>query len=221
VLAEPGLGMCPSDTTLRLTTWWTVPLSGNEFVSWVDAHVPDGLHVDPNGGRSGDVSSFMISGDGTAAYTTPAVAVNFLAEGETTAVRLDTFIGARFARDTFVPGSTTEATIRRTRHFGDDRTDTEASRHVSDRDRVTELVAMANELPGVATAECVHSCPPTIEEGTYLVRFVGPEGEFEVSATDNACVPGATLRRNGSRVEPALDPDRSFFTRLDRSLRRR
>ena len=148
----------PSDSALRLTTWWTVPLSGSEFVSWVGAQAPAGLHVDPAGGKSGNISSFAVSGIDTAAFTTPTLAVNYIDRGDRTEVRLDTFISARYGRSTFIP-ATTRVTIRRTQDSLGTAPGAVTTRKLSDPRRA-QVVMMANRLPGVSTGDCVHSCPP-------------------------------------------------------------
>ena len=94
------------------------------------------------------------------------------------------------------------------------------TRQVSDPEEAAQVVSLANGLPGVPTGECVHSCP-TATRGTCTLRFLGPAGAFVVRATDDLCGIGATLKADGSLVEPDLDPDRSFFTRIDGLLRRR
>ncbi len=219
VLGEPGLGMCPSDSTLRLTTWWTVPLSGSGFVDWVEAQVPTGLHVDPNKGKSGNIVSFAVSGADTAAFTTPTLAVNYIDRGDRTEVRLDTFISARYGRSTFIP-TATHVTIRRTRESSDLGTDAVTTRQLSDPEEVAQVVALANRLPGVPSGDCVHSCPP-VSGGIYTLRFLGPAGAIVLRATEDFCGIGATLRENGTFVDPLLDPDRSFFAQVDRLVRRR
>jgi hypothetical protein len=220
VIGEPGLGMCPSDRALRLTTWWTVPLAEGDFLDWVAAHLPAGLHIDDGTGRSGTVLSFSVSGSGTAAYTTPTIALDYVDLDGQTAVRIDTFISARFGRDIFVPGSTSDVTLRLTRHEAGRPHGHTTSRHLTAPGAVARLVASANGVPGASTAECVHSCPPFLEKRDYTLRFVGPGDSYALRATDFGCGSGARLDHDGTRVAPVLDPPPAFFRQLDRLLRR-
>ena len=220
VLGEPGLGTCPSDSTLRPDDLVDGAAVRQRVRGLGRSPGPDRSSCGSEQGQVREHRALRrLLGADTAAFTTPTLAVNYIDRGDGTEVRLDTFISARYGRSTFIP-TATHVTIRRTRESSDLGTDAVTTRQLSDPEEVAQVVALANRLPGVPSGDCVHSCPP-VSGGIYTLRFLGPAGAIVLRATEDFCGIGATLRENGTFVDPLLDPDRSFFAQVDRLVRRR
>ena len=220
------LGIGPSDVHFTRSTWWTVPLSSEAFGSWLLAHAPNGLRPDPDAGGPAESrgvwerdQDFLAAG--TRAHTRGWVNFAFTAYGEGLVVRVDTFTGARFARTVSVPHDTTSVTIRRTeRSIRPGSRPHTSRRTVTDPRAVARLVDLVNRLPGAMTAPDTASCPATLSEVGYAMKFATPTGSYAASLPSTLCWPSLTLLRDGVEVGPPLDPGRRFTAVADRCLRR-
>jgi hypothetical protein len=169
-------------------------------------------------GRTGRELTF--AGRGTSVHTTPFLDLVFVTHGGGQAVRLTTFLGARFARAAEVPADTATVLVRWTtavdRQGPPNRT---VSRRVTTPTAVRRLVALVNRLPGSMTVPFVASCPVRFPTHTVLLTFDGPSGRYALEGQDGLCWPQLTLSHGGTPVGPTLDPDRRFFGAVDRFLR--
>lgn len=209
-------GVSPSDSRLSRHAWWTVPMSPTDFAAWLKGQHPTGMTVE-DGGSSSAVDGTMVdstdlTGTSTAAYSAPVVTFAYVPYDGGTAVRLDTFLAARYARSTYLPTDVTRVVIRQVvtsmMSPARRRVRTEV---VTDAARIARLVAAANRLPGIVTVPNVFHCPmmPTVRTST--VTFTGPSGVFSISGPATVCGAVLTLRHDGHRVRPALDPGRAWF----------
>lgn len=158
----------------------------------------------------------VFEAEGTDTWTPAFVVFSYTEhDDDALAVRVDTFIGARFARTTFVPNDTTRVTIVRTYDASENPERTEAT--VTDPRQIAGLVALVNNLPGSMTGEFVASCPASLFEIDYRVRFDSPQST-SVLRFQPACWAQATLRTDGTDTEPTLDPGPRFTKALDLHL---
>jgi hypothetical protein len=218
-----SLGIGPSDPKLSRVTWWTVALSRDAFGTWLHHHVPRGLRVEDSGGGVESEGVWEDDVDfrapSTRAHTRAWVNFAFMAYGDGLVVRVDTFVGARFARTVLVPTDTTAVTIRRTqRSFTGHRRSHTTVRRVTDSRDVADLVAMLDGLPGSMTTPFVASCPAMLDERSYSMTFTGPRGTYVASLPTASCWGQLTLARNGVDVGPSLDPGQRFVRVADRFL---
>jgi hypothetical protein len=218
------LGIGPSDPAFGRTTWWTIALSRDVFASWLHAHVPRGLRVNPDDGEAvegGGVWEHDVDfwAPSTATHTRGWVNFAFTQDGDRLAVRVDTFVGARFARTVRVPGDTTSVTIRRTVTplTGRHRPQTTV-RTLTDAGTVARLVGMVNALPGSMTTDFVASCPASLDQRSYSMTFAGPHGNYVASLPTTVCWSQLTLSKDGVATEPSLDPGQRFVRTADRYL---
>jgi len=221
-----SIGIGPSDSDFTRTTWWTVSLSPDAFGTWLRDHAPRSLRFDSDSG--GQVESTGVwehdvdfQTPSTTAHTRAWVNFAFVPQGRDLVVRVDTFVGARFARTVFVPEDTTSVVVRRTSRSWDNGHTRPRSvvRTVTDKAAVERLVAMINGLPGAMTTQFVASCPASLSERSYTMTFVSPDGTYVASLPTTMCWPRLSLSRNGTKVDPPLDPGRTFARAADRSLR--
>lgn len=219
-----SVGIGPSDSDFTRTTWWTVPLSGAAFGSWLEAHAPHGLHADSDSG--GAVESMGVwehdqdfHAASTTAHTEGWVNFAFLPQGNGLVVRVDTFVGARFARTVLVPKDTTSVTIRRTERSLEPHSRQHTTvRTITDSGAVADLVEMVNGLPGAMTGQFVASCPASVKQQSYSMTFTGPHGSFVGSLPTTMCWPHLTLMHHGAEAGPPLDPGRLFTKTADTYL---
>jgi len=220
------LGIGPSDARFTRTTWWTVRLSGEAFGAWLRTHAPRRLRADlDSGGPSESQGVWEQDRDFRAASTEAHTEgwVNFASTpyGDGLVVRVDTFVGARFARTALVPTDATSVRISRTerslRPHARRRT---TVRTVTRPGAVARLVDLVNGLPGAMTGRFVASCPAIVTVQRYSMRFATPDGSYVATLPDTACWPSVTLRHDGVRTGPPLDPDRRFPEIADRYLGR-
>lgn len=211
-------GVGPSDRRLSRHAWWTVPMSPRDFAAWLKAQRPPGSTVEDGGSSSapdGTMVDFVdVTGTDTAAYSAPVLTVAYLPHAGGVAVRLDTFLAARYARTTYVPTDTTRVTIRTvTTTYGSGRR-TVRHRTVSDPAEVRRLVAAANGLFGMITVPNVFHCPLMREQTTATVTFSGPSGVYAITGTATNCAAALALSHDGHLLPPALDPGRRWFPLL-------
>ena len=222
---EASVGIGPSDVRFTRTTWWTVPLSSEAFGSWLRSHAPHRLHLDSDfGGPTQSRGVWEHDRDfhapGTPAHVGGRVNFASTPHGEGLVVRVDTFTGARHARTVVVPQDSTSVTIRRTERS----TRPPVRRHTTVRTvtggaDVEELVDMVDALPGSMTGRFVTSCPATLSEVSYSMRFATPRGSYVASLPSTVCWPSLTLRHDGVAVGPPIDPGRRFVGIAERFLR--
>jgi len=218
------VGIGPSDAAFTHTTWWTVPLSGDAFSSWLRAHAPHLLRAD-SGSESVQSEGVWehdldFHAPGTTAHTRGWVNFAFMADGAGLVVRVDTFVGARFARTVLVPTDTTSVTIRRTEQSFRPHSRVHTTvRSISETGAVANLVEMVNGLPGAMTAPFVTSCPLSMRQRGYSITFAGPHGTYVASLPTADCWPQLTLIHDGTKVGPPIDPGRVFTKAADRCLR--
>lgn len=217
-----SMGIGPSDPKLTRTTWWTVPLSESAFEAWLRHHAPHGLTLDPDSAAESQGVSEIdqdFSIPSTDAHTEGWVNFAFTPYDGALAVRVDTFVGARFARTVRVPKDTTSVTIRRTRQFFDTRREPRiTTRTVTDPATMARLVALVNALPGVMTVPFVASCPMMLVQQGYQLTFTGPQGSYVARLTNPGCFPQVTLSHDGAAAGPRLDPGQTFTKAVDRVL---
>lgn len=214
----------PSDDRFSRTTWWTVPLSRDAFTSWLRTHAPHGLRADP--GSEGAVQSSGVweqdqdfGSPSTMAHTEGWVNFAFLPRGVGLVVRVDTFVGARFARTVVVPEDTSSVTIRRTQRSYRRHAHTHTTvRTVTGPRAVAHLVEMLDHLPGAMTAPFVASCPFYPRQTGYSMTFSTPHGSYVASLPTTSCWPSLMLTHDGTRAGPPLDPGRVFATMADHYL---
>jgi hypothetical protein len=221
---EASVGIGPSDRSFTRTTWWTVPLSREGFGTWLHAHAPHGLRADSDSG--GVVESMGVwerdqdfHARGTTAHTEGWVNFAFMPQGDALVVRVDTFVGARFARTVLVPKDSTFVTIRRTaRTLAADSRPHTTVRTITDPKAVADLVGMVDELPGAMTKPVLASCPETVTQQSYTMAFATPHGTFVARLPTTACWPSLTLMRDGAKAGPLLDPGQLFTKAADHYL---
>lgn len=218
------LGVGPADSELRRTTWWTVPLPVQELRPWFADHQPDGLRLqrDEDGGVARGVreENAIFEADGTDAWSPAFVVFSYVPDGDEIAVRVDTFIGARFARTEYLAEDAIKVTVVRTekQNFGPRGGYPEpVSSTVTDPDQISALVDLVNALPGSMTGESVHSCPAFPSEISYRLTFESP-AQTSVVRFQLGCWPQVTLAVNGEATRPTLDPGEGFAEELDRYL---
>lgn len=207
-------GVGPADGRLSRHAWWTVPLSRADFTHWLATHHPAGMHLQGSAPTSTSVASNGVwtdetdyVGTSTAAHTAPVLHVEFIPDGDRLAVRLDTFIAARFARTDFVPADVTRVSLRRTvtRAVGTPRT-TVRTVMIDDRQRIADLVRRSNALPGAMTVPVVMSCPMTTETTIYRLEFDGPTTAETLTVPTTNCGPAeGVLRRGETRLGSTID----------------
>lgn len=222
---RPPIGAGPADSAFTDTTWWTVPLGAAGFEQWLTEHHPTELRLDPDegattiaDGQRSDNRVFEV--DGSAAWTPAFLAIDAMPYGDGLAVRVDTFIAARFARTAFVPGDVTAVSVLRTVRpaGGSDCCSTDHLSHrVTDAAGIADLVDLVNALPGSMTGTFVSSCPAMLSETAYRLRFSSPEGDYRLRLR-TGCWAQATLVVDGSATQPTLDPGTHFMRALDRYL---
>ena len=144
-----------------------------------------------------------------------------MAHGDGLVVRVDTFVGARFARTVLVPSDATSVTIRRTvrsfqQHARPPRT---SVRTITDATAVADLVGMLNGLPGAMTTPFVASCPAAVSERSYSMNFATPHGSYVATMPTTMCWPQLTLAHDGVKADPPLDPGQHFTKVADKYLR--
>jgi len=217
--------MAPVDPKLSRHSWWTIPLGGGAFVRWVRSHLPHSLHVDSTGGSSAPgqatIETLTLAGRGTAAYGQPGVDFSYVPYDGGVAVRLDTMIAARFGRTVLVPAGTTRVRIRRTTRTSSARRPVTRTAVITRPGAVDRLVARADRLLGSVTVPVLVNCTLITVIPTYVVTFIGPHGRYALTGEDVACPPQLTVRQDGARVRPILDPGTHWFGALRRALARR
>lgn len=204
-------------------SWWTVPMTSAEFEGWLRSHPPRGLTLGASG-TSGVAGALVedreFDGPGTAAYTGRALDVSYLPHGDRLAVRISTYVNARYARTVLVPASTRSVAIRlvtTTTDARQRRTTTTAT--VTEPTEVGRLVGRFNALPGTGVDRFAHSCPAVLLAKDYTLEFRGPDGDYTVTGSDE-CDRQLDLRRNDTPTAPAIDADDSFFRAADAELAR-
>ncbi len=220
-----SVGIGPSDPDLTRTTWWTVSLTREAFVSWLQAHAPQGVRAESDSG--GQVESRGVweqdqdfYAPSTTAHTKGWVNFAFMPHGDGLVVRVDTFVGARFARTVLVPEDTTSVTIRRTERSLEPHSRPHTTvRTITDTGAVADLVEMFNGLPGAMTRPFVSSCPASVTQQRYSMTFASPHGTYVGSLPTTSCWPQLMLRHNGANAGPPLDPGRMFTTSADSYLK--
>lgn len=224
---ERNFGMGPSDAEFTLSTWWVVPTSGADFTAWLSTHAPDGLDYLDGGAGSYSVGDGQmaqqeqVDAASTDASTAGHVVFSFLPYGDGLAVRVDTFIGARFARTVFVPEGVTEVRVRRTEvpNLGPRGGYPDPSEvRITDPADIAALVDLVNYLPGAMTVPFVHSCPAQLSTLRYQVVFVAPDTTAVLTVDGLGCEPAAALEVNRVLTEPTLDPGPDLADELDAYL---
>ena len=220
-------GVGPADQRFTRSTWWTVPVSEPEFETWLSTHVPTGLTFRPDDGGAYSVDDGRmaqqddLNAAGSSAYTPGFLVFSSLPYGDGLAVRVDTFIGARFARTTFVPKDTSAVRITRIKGSTTGTRPRVPTRRttleVTDRAGIADLVAAVNRLPGSMTVPFVASCPAILVQTRYAVSFTTPRGTHRLSFDGGPCWPQARLFENGTRTRPTLEPG-DLASTLDRYL---
>jgi hypothetical protein len=218
-----SVGIGPSDPDFTRTTWWTVSRSREAFGSWL--HAPHGLRADSDSGGSVESSGVWeqdqdFHAPSTTAHTEGWVNFAFMPKGDELVVRVDTFVGARFARTVLVPKDTTSVTIRRTERSLEPHSRPHTTvRTITDTGAVADLVEMVNGLPGAMTTQFVASCPASVTQQSYSMTFATPHGTYVGSLPTTICWPQLTLMHNGAKAGPALDPGRLFTKTADNYLK--
>ncbi|GAB3867077.1 hypothetical protein GCM10028801_40280 [Nocardioides maradonensis] len=217
-LRDQAWGMSPSDSSLSRHAWWTVPMAPTVFVAWLrEQHVAgltssDGGSVGGTGIGTIDITNF--TGDSTAAYSAPTLSFGYVPHAGGVAVRLDTFLAARYARTTYLATDTTRVLIRTVTTYADGRRRTTRGRTVSDPAQVRRLVAAANGLYGIVTVPNIFHCPMMLSTTTATAVFSGPSGTYAVSGPSTTCGAVLSVRHDGRLVPPALDPGQGWFPLL-------
>ncbi|MBW8751641.1 MAG: hypothetical protein JF565_09490 [Propionibacteriales bacterium] len=143
----------------------------------------------------------------------------FTADGDRLVVRVDTFTGARFARTVLVPDDAISVTIVRTETSLRPNVEPRSIvRTVTDARAITSLVKLVDGLPGAMTTEIVTSCPASLEERSYRLTFATPNSAYVAWLPTTMCWPSVSLRHNGTKAGPPLDPGRHFTKVVDRYL---
>jgi hypothetical protein len=218
---QASLGIGPSDPDFTRTTWWTVPLSREALGSWLHAHAPLGLRADSDSGGSVESRGVWerdqdFHAPSTTAHTEGWVNFAFMAQGDALVVRVDTFVGARFARTVLVPKDTSSVTIRRTERSLETHSRPHTTvRTITDTGAVARLVEMFNGLPGAMTTQFVASCPASVRQQSYSMTFATPHGTYVGALPTTTCWPQLTLMHNGAEAGPPLDPGRRFTRTAD------
>lgn len=213
-----SVGIGPSDRRFTRTTWWTVPLPAASFRAWLRSHAPRGLRAESDSGGSVESTGVWeedqaFHAPSTSAHTRGWVNVAFMPDGDRLVARVDTFVGARFARTVWVPEDAVSVTLRRTVRSTGPRPRPHVSvRTVTGRDAVARLVHLVNDLPGAMTAPFVASCPVRMTDTSYTLVFATSEGTYVASLASSGCWPQVRLLRDGVVVGPPLEPG-SLFTR--------
>lgn len=221
---QASLGIGPSDPTFTRTTWWTVQLTRAAFGSWLRTHTPPGLKADPHSASSagpggGWEEDQEFHAAGTHTHTEGWVNVAFMPCADGLAVRVDTFVGARFARTVLVPRSTTAVEIRRTERSIAGTPGTHITvRTVTDPHVVAHLVGTVDGLPGAMTARVVAPCPDITTLRTYSMTFTTSKGTYVALLPTTMCWPRLRLAHNGADAGPPLDPGRVFADTADSYL---
>jgi hypothetical protein len=219
-----SLGIGPSDRRFTRTTWWTVALSSTSFRAWLRGHVPHGLRAESDSGGSVESAGVWeedqaFHAPSTGAHTMGWVNYAFMPDGDRLVVRVDTFVGARFARTVRVPQDAVSVTVRRTVRSTGPRPRPHVSvRTVTDREAVARLVDLVNALPGAMTTPFVSSCPVSMTDTSYTLVFATSQGTYVASLASSGCWPQVRLLRDGVVVGPPLDPGSLFTGTVDASL---
>jgi len=189
----------PSDTSLTLTGWWTVPRSAGDLQTYLDAtpvlgRKPEGWGSSAGPRHETPYPDTSYSWPSTAAYTTPSLAVTLQPAGATTYVRVDTFIAARHARSdaTRLQGDVSSATV--------------PSGDVTDATTVGRLRRAFDALPGSSTVPWDGSCPVGDTGPTLRLTFHTSAGDLVVQDVPSTCGPDVvTVVQDGAALAPTLD----------------
>ena len=222
-----SVGIGPSDPDFTRTTWWTVSLSREAFGSWLHTHAPHGHGLRADSDSGGSVESRGVweqdqdfLAPSTTAHTVGWVNFAFMPQGDGLVVRVDTFVGARFARTVLVPKDTTAVTIRRSERSPEPHSRPHTTvRTITDTGAVADLVKMVNGLPGAMTTQFVASCPASVTQQSYSMAFATPQGTYVGSLPTTICWPHLTLMHNDAKAGPPLDPGRLFTRTADKYLK--
>ncbi|TCJ30873.1 hypothetical protein [Nocardioides jejuensis] len=221
-----SVGLTPSDDHFRRTTWWTVPASVADLETWVHRHAPRPLRAD-NGDSWSSTNGHItehdleVLGRSTSVHTggIATFAISTCAGG--VAVRVDTFVAARFARTAWIPRDVSEVTIRRTTtsSSGPGPATKTTRRTVTAAADVQRLVDLVNTQPGVSTVPEIRHCPDIVETRTDALTFHSESGEWVAVLTSDVCFAALTLRHDGTEVGPALEPSSRLFSVVNAALR--
>ncbi|GAB4003642.1 hypothetical protein [Nocardioides ultimimeridianus] len=218
-LRDPLEGVGPSDGRLSRHAWWTVPMAPTDFAAWLQGQRPAGMSVQ-DGGSSSAADGTMVDiaeldGTGTSAYSAPVVTFAYVPHDGGTAVRLDTFLAARYARTTYLPTDVSRVVIRRdTSSMMSSARRRVRTTVVTDPARIGRLVTAANGLPGIVTVPNIFHCPMMRTVTSARVTFTSPSGVFTIDGPATVCGAVLTLSKDGHRVPPALDPGGAWFPLL-------
>ncbi|HWU22667.1 MAG TPA: hypothetical protein VN088_14125 [Nocardioides sp.] len=212
-------GISPSDSMLSRHAWWTVPLSPGDFAAWLRSQHVAGMTVEDGGASSAPDGTMVdiadLDGTGTSAYSAPVLTFAYVPHDGGTAVRLDTFLAARYARTTYLPTDVSRIVIRRvTSSVMSSARRQVRTTVVTDPARIRRLVTAANRLPGIVTVPNIFHCPMMRTVTSARVTFTSASGVFAIDGPATVCGAVLTLSKDGHRVPPALDPGRAWFPLL-------
>lgn len=221
---DQSLGIGPSDAAFHQVTWWTTPVTSGAFETWLREHAPRSLRgsvEDSSAATSRGVFEHDITfhSASTLAHTRGYVNLAFTSYGGGVAVRVDTFVGARFGRTAFVPTDARAVTVERRTQPAGSRTSRGVALVVDKAAEVARLIALVNRQPGAMTVPFIHGCPRMLVDTTYTLTFATPDGEWVATHEAQGCDPELMLTHDGTQAGPALEPQPGFTKALDRLLR--
>ena len=205
---ESSMSIGPSDWTLTRTAWWSVPLTDEQVAAFLTDHAPNGMRR-PEG---------VVTPADPAAYTGPTVLVQFKQVGDHSVLRVDTFLGARYAvpDELRVTGRVTSVDIDRVgpgdlNRVGDGGPlPTVRLTSPDDAAQIDRLVGAFNGLYGSLTTGYAMSCPMIPDPPKYTVTFVGTASDGAIHTTvakvAPICFGQLSVSVDGTLMQITLNP---------------
>jgi len=226
-LRKRGAYINDVDPSLSRTGFWIVPMSYVDLVQWYADHTPanpDETTVSGSSRPEPDAVMYWEAGKGRAAYTQPAIIVEYARLGPgRTALRLDVTLAARDDRtaETLVPVEQLES-VTITPHTVAGGQHPPPPVKVTDPTQLRALGDAFNRAPGAASRSLPGACgSPTGDYLEYAVRFRWPGHTLEATTGSPLCRIGRDLILDGTTLPQKLGMDARLDDLLDTVARSR
>jgi hypothetical protein len=215
---EDGTILGPSDRSLTRTAWWSVPGTADDVAAALLAHEPAGMSREEGIGSSSDLAGHFIRNldyvqdrsTDPDAYTPVSLQVQWMADGDHTLVRAETFTAARAVRSaaTYVGGDVTAVDIERAvpHSRGIQRLPTVHLTAPDDSADIAKLVDAVNGLPASTKPAFAGSCPYPGDLAPFVTLTFHTADSTVVAHHELTCFHQLEIHRDGQPVRPTLDP---------------
>ena len=213
---DGGTSLGPSDGSLTRTSWWSVPVSGDELADHLRHHRPPGARAGMSEGGIGSDGlatwSYGKAPDDPAAYTGVTLLVQWLDVGARTLVRADTFTAARGVPDprSLVTGTVSEMVLE---YLPGNAPIAERPRTrlrltgAASQGQIAAVVDALNGLPASIRPAPQASCPyPGNPPASYRLTVRSSDATWTFRL-EPACWGQVEVRRDGVPLRATLDPD--------------